>query len=199
MKSARSSSLEEAIAANLGEGYIPPPSNPLEGAIVNVPPKPPANVPVLAQSAQVSPQNSEAMVVDATQLAQKLPEPLQPYAKDFVEAGKAYRVDPALLASIAMHETGLGTSKAFREGNNLMGISNRTGVVYFPDQNSATNSIKRMAKLIGTSSVYKPYRDTGAIEELAKIYAPVGAENDPRGYNKDWAGGVGKFLSQLKR
>lgn len=195
MKSARSSSLEESIKANLGEGYQPPPQNPIQEAMLQTNQPPPTVAGIVQSADQLSGESPSG----ATDLAQKLPTPLRPYAKDFIEAGKEFKVDPALLASIAMHETGLGTSKAFKEGNNLMGISNRTGVVYYPDQNSATNSIKHMARLLGTSSIYKPYRDSHSIEELAKIYAPVGAENDPRGYNQHWASGVGKFLAQLTR
>lgn len=50
MKSARSTSLEEAIAANLGNGYIPPSDNPIQGAVM-LASKPPPIPAVLAQSA----------------------------------------------------------------------------------------------------------------------------------------------------
>lgn len=41
-------------------------------------------------------------------------------------------------------------------------------------------------------------RGNKSIEELAKVYAPIGAENDPEGLNKNWAGNVERFYKAFK-
>lgn len=122
-----------------------------------------------------------------------LPEALAPYAADFEAAGAAHGVDPKLLAAIAMHETGKGTSSAFRTKNNAMGISDSKGPTA---QASVPASIDRMAKLIG-SRTSGPYKNADTIGEIAKIYAPPGAGNDPRGLNKHWVDGVAKYYAEL--
>lgn len=122
-----------------------------------------------------------------------LPEALAPYAADFEAAGATHGVDPKLLAAIAMHETGKGTSSAFRTKNNAMGISDSKGPTA---QASVPASIDRMAKLIG-SRTSGPYKNADTIDEIAKIYAPPGAGNDPRGLNKHWVDGVAKYYAEL--
>ncbi len=120
----------------------------------------------------------------------RLPAPLQPYAQDFIELGNKYGVNPALLAAISMHETGNGTSKAFKNRRNAMGISNSKGVI---DQPSVRASIEHMARLMGRAKMYKGRELT----EIASVYAPVGAGNDPRGYNQYWTRGVSQYLNQI--
>jgi hypothetical protein len=112
----------------------------------------------------------------------------------FIRAGQEYGIDPALLASISGHETGWGTSNAFRNKGNAMGISNSKGVVAY---NDPVGSVMHMAKVIATSSAYKDFRRTGDLKDLAKVYAPIGAENDPRGLNKDWYLGVSNNYKKL--
>ncbi len=120
----------------------------------------------------------------------RIPAPLRPYAKDYIECGEKYGVNPALLVAISMHETANGTSNAFRNKRNAMGISNAKGVVA---QSSVRASIERMARLMGTARMYKG-KDLPAI---ARVYAPVGAGNDPRGYNQYWTRGVSKYINQI--
>jgi hypothetical protein len=122
-----------------------------------------------------------------------LPAGLANYAADFEAAGAKHGVDPKLLAAISMHETGNGTSSAFRTKNNAMGISDSKGPTA---QASVPASIDRMASLIG-SRTSGPYKDADSIPEIAKIYAPPGAGNDPRGLNKHWVEGVSKYYRDL--
>lgn len=59
--------------------------------------------------------------------AQVLSPALQQYESAFRRAGEKYGVDPDLLMAIAIHETGNGTSSAFRNKKNAMGVSPNGG------------------------------------------------------------------------
>lgn len=125
-----------------------------------------------------------------------LPQPLQRYAKTFEEAGARHGVPPALLAAISMQETGGGTSSAFRNKNNAMGISGRYGPITMP---SVEASIEHMANLLG-QGINKgtgPYAKAKTIEDIGRVYAPAGAENDPRNLNPGWSQGVTFQLQKL--
>jgi hypothetical protein len=111
-----------------------------------------------------------------------------------VEAASKAGVNPNLFAAVIAHETGRGTSNAIQAYNNPAGImdpqtkwtklkkfqSLDDGLLY-----SAKN-LKRRLDQVG-----------GDIEKLANIYAPVGAQNDPRGLNSGWLSGVNKLYSEL--
>ena len=122
-----------------------------------------------------------------------LPQGLKPYAKDFEEAGSKYGIDPNFLAAISWNETGGGTSKAFRSGNNAMGISNASGPLY--GFNSVADSINRQAATLARPN--GPYKGASTIQEIGSIYSPVGAANDPYHLNADWTGSVGNFYNKL--
>ena len=121
-----------------------------------------------------------------------LPEPLAPYASAFEAAGAKYGIDPKLLAAISMHETGNGTSSAFLNKNNAMGISNESGVVA---QESVESSIDKMARSLTRPGGY--YDGKNTIAEIGKVYAPKGAGNDPRNLNQYWPDSVAKYYEQL--
>ena len=141
-----------------------------------------------AKTSQASSDNSGGSInVDA------LPQGLKPYAKDFESAGQKYGIDPNFLAAIAWNETGGGTSKAFRQGNNAMGISNASGPLY--GFNSVADSIERQAATLARPT--GPYRKASTIQEVGSIYSPVGAANDPYHLNSDWTGSVGNFYDKL--
>lgn len=123
---------------------------------------------------------------------QQVPQALQPFIGDFVEAGEQYGVNPALLVAISMHETGDGTSSAFRNKKNAMGISDEKGVLQMP---SVRSGIFRMAKALGEKAHYKGR----SLREIAKVYAPVGAKNDPLGLNGGWLGGVAAKLKMINK
>jgi len=122
-----------------------------------------------------------------------LPQGLKSYAKDFEEAGSKYGIDPNFLAAISWNETGGGTSKAFRSGNNAMGISNASGPLY--GFNSVADSINRQAATLARPN--GPYKGASTIQEIGSIYSPVGAVNDPYHLNADWIGSVGNFYNKL--
>lgn len=123
---------------------------------------------------------------------EKLPKPLQHLADKFQQAGQKYNVDPKFLAAISMMETGKGTSSAFRNKNNAMGVSNARGPISF---NDPAESIEKMAKGLSNPKGY--YRNASTINQIGRIYAPPGAGNDPNGTNGHWPAGVTKFYREL--
>ena len=125
-------------------------------------------------------------------LEKHLAEPLKAYAKDFLAAGRANKLDPRFLASISMLETGRGTSYAFRKKNNAMGISDRNGAIWIE---SVPKSIWKMANRL--AQLDGPYRGADTIAEIGAIYSPPGASNDPNNTNHGWPFHVSNFYKQF--
>lgn len=116
---------------------------------------------------------------------------LAAYRDVFMDAAARNGLDPKLLMAIAMHETGRGTSSAFRNKKNAMGVSDAKGPRSFA---SVEDSIYFMAR-----QLKKNYLDKGlrTVEQIGAKYAPIGAGNDPRGLNKHWVEGVSRYMSEL--
>ena len=121
---------------------------------------------------------------------ESLPAALKPLAHDFEEMGAKYGVNPVLLAAISWHETGGGTSSAFLNKKNAMGISDAKGV---KAQSSHLASIEHMASLLGRHKIYKGKDLRG----IASVYAPVGAGNGPRNLNPHWTSCVNNYIKKL--
>lgn len=117
---------------------------------------------------------------------------LAPYEQTFIDVGNKYGVDPKLLMAISMHETAAGTSSAFRNKKNAMGISPNGGGPRSFD--SVEESIDYAARLLK-----QHYLSQGltTIESIGGKYAPAGADNDPRNLNQHWAKGVRKYYNSL--
>ena len=117
---------------------------------------------------------------------------LKPYAKDFVDAGVQYNIDPYLTASIAMLETGRGTSSAFRRFNSVSGAwdSKAKTHKHYSDVKSGIFDQARFLK--------SGYIDQGlnTIPKIGAKYAPPGASNDPNGTNAQWPQNVSSFYRQ---
>jgi hypothetical protein len=124
---------------------------------------------------------------DVNKLRDALPPQAKNLAQTFVDAGKKYNVDPAVLAGISQHETGNWTSSAFRNKNNAMGISNAHGPVHMK---SVDQSIDMMAKKL--SDPNGPYANANTVGQVGKIYAPANADNDPRHLNGSWISSVSR-------
>lgn len=103
-------------------------------------------------------------------------------------------IDPNLFAAVIAHETGRGTSNAISNYNNPAGIMDPktkwTKLKKFDSlEDGLTFSAKNLRKRLDQVG--------GDIDRLASLYAPVGAENDPSGLNKNWSTGVKKFMELL--
>ena len=120
---------------------------------------------------------------------------LAPYKQAFIDAGRKYGMTPDQVKigmAIAMHETGKGTSSAFRNKNNSMGISPNGG---------GPRSFGSVEEGIdyGMRNLQRDFFDKGltTIEQIGAVYAPIGADNDPRNLNQHWVKGVRKYRSSL--
>lgn len=120
---------------------------------------------------------------------------LAPYKQAFIDAGRKYGMTPDQVKigmAIAMHETGKGTSAAFRNKNNSMGISPNGG---------GPRSFGSVEEGIdyGMRNLKRNYFDKGltTIEQIGAVYAPIGADNDPRNLNQHWVKGVRKYYNSL--
>lgn len=126
--------------------------------------------------------------VSIEKLNAKLKGKLSNMGAAFIEAGRKYNMNPSLLASIAIHETGNGKSRAANEKNNIAGMMGKNGLKLYE---SVEESIFDMAR-----NLRKNYLDKG-LDTIAKIgakYAPVGAANDPTGLNNHWVKGVNNYF-----
>lgn len=197
-------SKDDAAYAKQVEDSLPLPSDdeknqpPSIGAATSTPPatQSPSPSNTFGTTVTTTPETPEVSAdADSSNLEQKLPSAMKGLGPVFQKYGKQYDIDPNLLAAVSMHESAKGTSRAFRQGNNAMGVSNSSGPVNF---DSLEDSIATQARKLGTSSMYKTFRQTGRLGDLASVYAPIGAENDPYSLNKDWVGGVAKYYKQLQ-
>jgi len=111
----------------------------------------------------------------------------------FIQLANKNKIDPVLLAAIAFHETGKGTSKAVKEKNNPGGLMNpNTGRLFeFP---TLTDGIDAMA-----SNLFRNYISLGlvTITQIGQKYAPVGANNDPNNLNLHWIPSVTNFANEF--
>ena len=112
-----------------------------------------------------------------------------------VAAAQKNGVPPSTMAAIMAHETGRGTSQFVRDKNNPAGLMD-------PTTNWQTGqSFKTIEEGVAAAgrTIGKNFKSGGGtIPGMQKTYAPIGAANDPRGLNKDWAPGVLKLRSQLQ-
>lgn len=117
---------------------------------------------------------------------------LKRYAKDFVEAGEQYNVDPFLTASIAMLETGRGTAPVLTKNKNVSGRYDASKGTHYTYSN-VRDSIFDQAKFLRSG-----YLDKGlsTFKAIGNKYAPPGAANDPNNTNKDWPANVSKLYAQ---
>lgn len=127
-----------------------------------------------------------------SKLSNFLGSPLKPYAKDFVEAGLKYGIDPYLTASIASLETGHGSAPVFTKYKNISGKWDAKAGRHATYSN-VVDSIYDQAKFLKNN-----YFDKGltTIETIGAKYAPVGAKNDPNRTNASWPVNVSKLYSK---
>lgn len=108
------------------------------------------------------------------------------------EVADSYEVDWRLAVAISKHETGVYTSVAFNELNNVGGNFKNGSLMNF---NSLDDGIDFFVSNLKTK-----YIDLGlyTIETIQPKYAPVGAANDPNDLNSHWISGVYKYFNELE-
>lgn len=132
--------------------------------------------------------------VDAGKLQTILPKQAHQLIPSFLQHADTFDLNPLFLIAISKHETGNWLSKVFKAKNNAMGISDKNGAIAMPSYDA---SIARMAK--GLSSPTGYYKDCKTLADIAKVYAPVGAANDPGELNSYWPKSVAKFWSEFEQ
>jgi murein DD-endopeptidase MepM/ murein hydrolase activator NlpD len=115
---------------------------------------------------------------------------LSGYGSKYVEVGAKYGIDPRLLASISMAETG-GNSAALRNKHNVSGEFSGGSLKTFKSIGESIDSMGSFLKRL--------YFDRGinTIPGIQAKYAPSGADNDPNNLNSNWRNNVAKYYSGM--
>lgn len=102
----------------------------------------------------------------------------------FQQAEQLYGLPNGLLAAIAAQEN------VDPKHNNPLGLSTDSGVKTF-SESEAPQAIFNQAKLLtNTNGPYRDFARTGSIQDLARVWSPVGAKNDIYGTNATEASGI---------
>jgi beta-N-acetylglucosaminidase len=109
------------------------------------------------------------------------------FIKDQAEQNK---IDPLFFTAVIVHESANGKSRLARECNNISGIY-KNGKYHTFD--SVDECIEFTAKLMAG----RIYRNCDTLLDIQRIYCPVGAANDPKGLNDNWASGVVHHMKQM--
>ena len=142
----------------------------------------------------------------------------QPHLVDVIlKASKTFSIHPYFLTAVLMQESGNGTSYSLYERNNTSGMrcmspdSIRAIKQVYPDygevgcvrtadhgEYATFSSIEDC--IVYTSWLFRNvYANQGllTVEEIGRVYAPVGDVGDPEGFNEEWTAGVKSKLIQM--
>lgn len=110
----------------------------------------------------------------------------------YMKSGNKYGINPAFMAAVSMQETGRGKVLNYNNPSGIMDWDNNWKTLRkFPTLEAGIDySFKNMRNRFLN-------RNQTTVEDIAKDYAPVGASNDPNGYNKFWPKNVRAFYKQL--
>lgn len=104
-----------------------------------------------------------------------------------------YEIDYKLAIAISKHETGVYTSYAFKDLNNV------GGMMYWTEKGMLLRKYNTLEEgiIAFVSNLKRNYIDIGltSIEEIQKKYAPVGINDN--GTNQYWVSGVSKYYEEL--
>lgn len=111
------------------------------------------------------------------------------------EIADNYGLDWKLAVAISKHETGVYTSYAFKQLNNV------GGMMYWNGKGTSLRSYNSLEDGIDAfvRNLKYNYIDLGliSIAQIQKKYAPLGADNDPNNLNSYWVNGVQKYYNEL--
>jgi hypothetical protein len=96
-------------------------------------------------------------------------------------------IDPRLLAAIAFQETSLGTAGLGPLVHNPFGLG--PGMTFSSWEDAITMAVSTIAAMAA--------RGAHTIDEIAQMWAPVGAHNDPTNLNANWPRGVSAAFRAL--
>ncbi|WEY90741.1 NlpC/P60 family protein (plasmid) [Bacillus subtilis] len=107
-----------------------------------------------------------------------------------IDIAKEEGIDPVLMLAIIINETGWGKSSAIVEHNNPAGLMRGSTIIHYP---TLDDGLKAQGRTLHNLIIG---RGLTTIEKLGSAYAPVGADNDPNGMNKNWVPTVTSFVKQ---
>jgi hypothetical protein len=109
------------------------------------------------------------------------------------EAATSAGLDKDILRAIARQEN------VASDHNNPLGLSTDSGVKTFSTGSDAVAAIYRQARLLtDPNGPYHEFARTRSINDLARVYSPVGAANDVYGTNSSEGSGIARELAKLK-
>jgi hypothetical protein len=121
------------------------------------------------------------------QYLRKKGSPLASYAKDFVEVGNKYGIDPRFLVAVSGIETSFGKAGS--------GLANPFGYM----SAKRFSGPREVLELMGRDLTRKTggyYSGKNTIDSIGGTWAPPGAMNDAGG-NSGWPAAVRKFYSEM--
>jgi hypothetical protein len=133
-----------------------------------------------------------------------------PYSEeipDIIKHAKIFGLEPELLMAIRLAENG-SNSLAYgvmHNGRIKERYENDKGYVdkgvFYPYQDEKEKQLHWAAQTVRfyLDQFEKNPKNKDFISYLAKIYAPVGALNDPNGLNKYWEGNVKRYYKAIKK
>ena len=124
--------------------------------------------------------------ITAEQLNTKLKNKLKEHGQYFINAQEKYGVNAEFLVSIAIIESGNGSSRAARTKNNFFGLMGKRGLMTF---NSPQECIDYAAKNLTKSDGYYFGRGRYTISQIARRYAT----------NKKWSSLVIATMKSIKK
>lgn len=131
--------------------------------------------------------------IDARYLNTLLKGKLKGKGQLIIDTAKANGIDPVFFASAMAFETGWGTSRKIRNQNNPGGLTGGSKGRYISfktiDEGIIAMGARFKSRYVG--------RGLTTVASIAKVYAPVGARNDPRGTNGQWPGTVSSIMNRL--
>ncbi len=111
----------------------------------------------------------------------------------FVKYGEKYNVNSKMVAAIAIHESGNGTSNAIKTKNNVGGLmKNSGGLMQFA---TIEESIEFLTRCLRENYIEQ---GLNSIDKIQPKYCPVGALNDKEyNLNQYWLPNVTKYYNQI--
>jgi hypothetical protein len=114
--------------------------------------------------------------------------PMAGQGRTIVSAATAVGLDPRAIVAIAAHETLLETYGPAAEIRNPFGLG--PGWVFDDEQQAIRKAVEVLDRYYLAEG-----RDSAAT--IGPKWAPVGADNDPRGLNNHWVAGVSAYYAAL--
>lgn len=137
--------------------------------------------------------SKRAIVTDAV-LEAKMSGVLKGFGQYIIEQCRKQGICPVFATAVMMHESANGTSKFAKDKNNVAGIYDGKNKKYV-EFDDVQQCIAFTIELLSNDSYAGKKRQT--LSAIQKRYCPVGAANDPKGINDQWAGGVQHWMKVL--